>query len=41
VVVSAPSDSDPEEVVRWLVAAAVQLTQVELDDGWVARVYGP
>lgn len=38
-VVSAPATEDPGELVRWLVGAAELLTQVELDDAWVARVY--
>ncbi len=38
-VVSAPTTTDPGVAVRWLVEAAVLLTQVELDEGWTARVY--
>ena len=38
-VLSAPADSDPDEVVRWLIDAARVLTEIDLDEGWVARVY--
>ena len=38
-VVSAPGTDDPHQLVRWLVGAGELLTQVELDEGWVARVY--
>src|SRR5690606_29260495 len=38
-VVSAPTESDPVQLIRWLVDAAVVLTRMDLDEGWVARVY--
>lgn len=38
-VVSAPTSEPPHQLVAWLIDAAYLLTQVELDEGWVARVY--
>ncbi|NLD78172.1 MAG: hypothetical protein GX643_16065 [Acidimicrobiales bacterium] len=43
-VVSAPSTTSPDRIVRWLVDGAVLLTDhdlVEITDHWVARSYRP